>query len=390
MTKMMNYLLSIVIPTRNRECYCLKVVEQILEVTSELTEIVVQDNSDSNELSEVLQKKGIERLVVNHTQGQLSFTDNFSAALESATGRYVCMIGDDDGVLPVIEKVADWAYQNGIDAVIPGLNAVYIWPSQHPIVAHGENGYLCLSYLHDSIIVHDAKKALISLSHNGFQNYQKVPVPRLYHGLVSMNKLKFMMGGGIGGLTPDMYMSVALASKLSNVVSIGFPITVSGICPRSGSSASATGAHTGDLKNAPHFLGHQNYEWSNSVPSFYSVETIWADTAIHALADAGLMRLIDKKTLDVLYAILWNNYPQFRTEIRKTAIENHVPIFGVRLRACCIPAFRFLRRLLRRITRKPSDVQKFYGISDINSAVEIVMNNIKDTAQFFGSEIFSV
>lgn len=37
----MNYLLSIVIPTRNREEYCKKVVDQVLAATSELTEVVV-------------------------------------------------------------------------------------------------------------------------------------------------------------------------------------------------------------------------------------------------------------------------------------------------------------------------------------------------------------
>lgn len=191
----MNYLLSIVIPTRNREEYCKKVVDQVLAATSELTEVVGQDNSDNDVMANDLKGKEISRLIVNHVDGQISFTDNFTAALNLAHGKYVCMIGDDDGVLPCIETIAAFAYNNGIDAVVPGLNAVYIWPSEQPIVKKGENGYLCLSYVQSKVDMIDSKATLINLCNNGFQNYQKLAVPRLYHGLVSQKKLDIFRGG---------------------------------------------------------------------------------------------------------------------------------------------------------------------------------------------------
>ena len=45
-------LLSIIIPTKNRQVYCLKSIRQILGVVSKDVEIIVQYNSDDNSLSE--------------------------------------------------------------------------------------------------------------------------------------------------------------------------------------------------------------------------------------------------------------------------------------------------------------------------------------------------
>ena len=74
-----NYLLSIVIPTRNRQFYCNLVVRQVLSVTSENTQIIVQDNSDTDQLrNELRQFAKEERLIINYNSKRLSFTDNFT------------------------------------------------------------------------------------------------------------------------------------------------------------------------------------------------------------------------------------------------------------------------------------------------------------------------
>lgn len=43
----MDSLLSIVIPTRDREYYCIEAIKNILSYNNEDFELVVQDNSDS-------------------------------------------------------------------------------------------------------------------------------------------------------------------------------------------------------------------------------------------------------------------------------------------------------------------------------------------------------
>ena len=46
----MKYLLSVVIPTRNRQKYAIDSILQIQRVTDERVQIVVQDNSDDSSL----------------------------------------------------------------------------------------------------------------------------------------------------------------------------------------------------------------------------------------------------------------------------------------------------------------------------------------------------
>ena len=107
-------LLSIIIPTKNRQVYCLKSIRQILGVVSKDVEIIVQDNSDDNSLSEEFKSQEFEMVKYNYHSGVLSFVDNFSEAVSLCSGKYVCMIGDDDGVLPIIEKVTKYCDKKGL------------------------------------------------------------------------------------------------------------------------------------------------------------------------------------------------------------------------------------------------------------------------------------
>lgn len=135
----MNPLLSIVIPTRNRQVYCLAAVQQIVKLNLPSVEIVVQDNSDNDYLSYSLNTPQMNAVHVRYTYepGELSFVDNFSHGIENSCGEYVCMIGDDDGVLPSIHEVADYASRNNLDAVIPALNSVYFWPNNQRVIKTG-------------------------------------------------------------------------------------------------------------------------------------------------------------------------------------------------------------------------------------------------------------
>ena len=45
-----NFLLSVVIPTKNRENYASATVEQILNINDDRIQVVIQDNSDTRKL----------------------------------------------------------------------------------------------------------------------------------------------------------------------------------------------------------------------------------------------------------------------------------------------------------------------------------------------------
>ena len=373
---MSNYILSIIIPTKNRQFYCMKAIEEVINNTSNDVQLVIQDNSnDPHILSSFVSKLNNNRILYHHQKNVLSFVDNFSEAVSFSSGEYLCMIGDDDGVLKSIESAVIYAKNNDIDCYIPSQNAVYIWPNEKPIVPKAENGYLCLSYLHNRIVNVDTKKSLRMLLKQGFQDYQHLSVPRLYHGLVKreiLDSIKAKTGRFFGGLTPDMYMIVALSLMCKKVVFSKMPITISGICPQSGSSASATGKHTGKLAEAPHFIGQNNYIWSELVPAIYTVETIWADTGVHALLDFHQNELIKQFNKKRLLIYLIDKYPQFKNEYdlyqKKNVRINPLNICFFKI----LKSFLFIKKVFARIFRKKTDVIKHYGIQNIEEAAFIV------------------
>ena len=317
----MSYLLSIIIPTRNRTYYCLEAVKEILEVCNILKtkqiEIVIQDNSDTDSLKESILALNADNIKYNYTSKILSFVDNFSEAVSLATGEYLCMIGDDDGILPNILEEVYKAKEKNIHSIIPSLNAVYIWPMKDSIVANGDNGYLYTAYVNKESTIISTSDSLYKMLSNGGQNYQNCDMPRLYHGIIHrslIDKVYAKTNCYFGGLTPDIYMATALTFVCDKSIKLGYPITISGICTGSGSANSAQGKHTGELSDAPHFIGHDNYEWEDIVPQIYTVETIWADTALHAVRDFNAEKTNNFNVASLL-AHCYQKYPQFKKRL---------------------------------------------------------------------------
>src|SRR6266576_1177953 len=104
MTDNKSPLLSIVIPTKNRQYTCLYAIESVLLLNKEDIEIVIQDCSDSNILEkQIIDKCGTDTgISYEYVETKPSMTDNWNRAFERAKGIYKCGIGDDDAVLPDI------------------------------------------------------------------------------------------------------------------------------------------------------------------------------------------------------------------------------------------------------------------------------------------------
>ncbi len=375
-------LLSIVIPTKNRQKYCIEVIKHILSLNLKNTELVIQDNSDLPLLKDYIEKINDSRIVYNYSAGTISFVDNFSIAIELTNGKYVCMIGDDDTVLPNITEVVKYAYENKIEAILPRLVS-YFWPSDRPIKEIYRNGCLTTTkFKTPKYLSLEVEENLIKLVDNGFQDYQSLNIPRIYHGIVRkdiLDKIKDKTGSYFSGLTPDMYMSVCLACTVTNLYTYNNPITVSGICPTSGSSDSATGKHTGELKDAPHFRGHKSYNWIEKIPYIYTVETIWAESGMQALKDMNRQDLYERFDARRFIVKLSIMYPQFRD--RLLLLGNQ---YGLTKRNYIFEKIKYntgkYKNRLVQISKKilHNEVsQKIPCIENIKEATEIVYESLK-------------
>lgn len=322
-----NLLLSILIPTKNRVEYSIKVAKHILSYSNLTFELVLQDNGSSNQLElELIRAKLIDdtRLQYHYTNEDLSFVGNFSMGIERCSGEYVLILGDDDTINPNIFAVVEWASTHNIEAITPTLPLVYNWPSSG-VNAMKESGYLDVVNFNSSAFFYNTRHELVELLKNGCQNYLDYNLVKVYHGLVKKSRLdeiKNKLGFYIGGLSPDIYLSVSLSILINKVLVIDYPLTISGICNKSGSADSATGKHVGELSQAPHFKGHKSYNWNPRVPKFYSVETIWADSALAAITDMKEDALIQAFSISSISAYCYCTYPAFKNVMEQNIVDN--------------------------------------------------------------------
>lgn len=318
----MKPLLSIIIATKNRVPYCINTIETILSFSDNDFELIVQDNTDNLELCDFVNLNiSDQRLIYNYTPPPFSSIDNFNAALELASGEYVCLIGDDDGICSTIFDVVKWAKANDVDSICPKVFVDYYWPG-----AFNPNsiGYLTIPFFSKNIYRKDPQKEIQHLIADGIINYMRFNLPKFYHGLVKKScfeEIKAKNGFFIGGLSPDIYSAVSLSNIVKKHIILDFPITIAGACRVSTTVAGFTGGHSGKLKEAPHFRDRGNYVWDKQIPKYYSVTTIWAESALKAIHDNTILVDLDKLNLSRILAksILDtpNNYKLFYAETSK-------------------------------------------------------------------------
>lgn len=303
-------LLSILIATKNRQKYCFSAVESILSIKSQNIEVVVQDNSDDESLSLMLDKlKRDSRLIYQYTPPPFSSIDNFNAAISLANGEYVCLIGDDDGINPEIIEATLWAKENNIDALSCNVIANYRWEgtgAPDTLFTKMTGSTLTITHFEGKVYEADPEKSLLKLMKNGCTNYLEFDFPKLYHGIVRrkcLEEIKMKTDEYLKGLSPDIYSAICLACVVNRLVIIDYPLTIPGQCAQSTSiSEGQVKKHSKRLEDAPHFRDRGPYTWSPEVPRIYCVQTIWADSGFAALREMKRQDLIDKFDRYSLYA----------------------------------------------------------------------------------------
>lgn len=315
-------LLTIVIPTRNRSEYAKSAIRSILEIEDDRLELVVHDNNDNNELGQYLKKNITDkRLCYAHDSSEMSTVHNFNASMKLVTGEYVCFIGDDDGVNPEIVKIAKWLSTESIDCLAADLKSFYMWPdtNRHSNTTHNTlAGTLRIMPFSGKITTFDPEIQIKKLLKNGGLYYLEYGLPRAYHGIVKKDVFDLVneqTGSYFGGLSADIYASLALACVCKKVVKIDYPLTIPGKCGPAQETHHTTKARKLDMENAPHFRGRGEYEWDDRIPWIYSGETIWVESAVNALREMSRTDLIDRFSIENLCAYLFVNQRDQREKI---------------------------------------------------------------------------
>ncbi|MBH3466868.1 glycosyltransferase [Pseudomonas carnis] len=278
-------ILSVIIPTHNRARYAIPSIRSILDLSEEI-QVVVCDSSPVDEISEAF--KGLypeTRLkLVRSTEG-ISVVDNFNLGLQSADGDYLVFIGDDDFVAKEIIDVAHWAKKHDVDALKFNFPALYYWDDfKHSTRGDSYFGTLHMSPFTGDVVRHDVK-ASVNYALDNFGG-GVFGMPRAYAGMISntlAKRIEGKYGALFGGVSPDIYSSLLIATESTSCVLVDYPVIVPGASGQSTSGKSVTGGHYGALRDNAHIAPFKNLVWDARIPEFYSVPTVWSYSLLKAV-----------------------------------------------------------------------------------------------------------
>jgi glycosyltransferase involved in cell wall biosynthesis len=302
----MQPLLSIVIPTKNRYEYLIILLQELLRSKNNAFEIIVQDNSDNNSnfLTFIKTIKD-NRLFYNHTTEWLSVCDNCNKGVALTKGEFVCMIGDDDGILVEQSiKFCERMKANGIDAVL--INACsYVWPDViHAIWGNTLSGKLEMTKYTGNIININLERELNAVLAEG-AGFGMGKLPRVYHGIISKSVLTNLWnksGSYFPGPSPDMSNAIGLIPFTKKAVQLDFPLVISGHGAKSTGGQAQRKEHHGLIEKQSFLPKDTVNKWDHKIPYFWSGHTIWAESARRALNASGQEIKTNEINYDYLYA----------------------------------------------------------------------------------------
>ena len=294
MSSISPFLLSIVIPTRNR-FDCASACIAAASIAAPNAQIVIAASRDGNELADHVAGLQVStgRIDYRRSPKDANVVENFEFALTHCEGDYVIFTGDDDLVGPQIEEVAAWAKQGGVDAVVPYGNrfgVAYYWPgvdSKYFGAAYSGKVFVWSATGRANEV--DPQLELRRAERHVGRGLSLLP--RIYHGLVRRETLmeaKSRFGALFGGVSPDIYSAILIAMVARRVVHLDFPFFIPGASPRSEAGSGAARTDRVPFDESPYLKRFKGLRWNPLMPRFFSPYTVWGYSMVEGMQVAGL------------------------------------------------------------------------------------------------------
>ncbi len=310
------YLLSVVIPTKNRYEYLKECLKSLVELGSDKIEIIVQDNTLQNdEIISFIEALNWKHIKYYHSTAELSQTENSDLAVCHATGEYCTYLGDDDALCQSALDAAEYLKRNHIPACVNDV-ATYHWPDV--VFAHGTKP--ALSFDNGSCVVRELnpQKIMDDFLSWGCQDIKFLP--RIYHGIIHrsvLEKIRERTGSYFPGPSPDMANAVSALLLVQKYVYISLPLILSGYSYKSAGGMGLRGAHSGSLSAVRQLPANAEAEWSPRIPKVWLGYTVWPESAEKALIRMNRAELIDRINYHAMYAKIFLKYPDYRKMVLK-------------------------------------------------------------------------
>lgn len=278
----MDYLISIVVATKDRYAYLQSFVEYVLTFAIEGgVELIIHDNTADNSAFLTYLERLDSRIVkYYHVAEQIPVSENADRGVSYASGEYICFMGDDDLLSKYIVDFVRYMKENGIEAAIFN-RAEYRWPGMH-YVAHAFPSLTIPKY-NGKITMLSPEKERRKVLKNGGVGLGRLP--KAYQGVVKksrMDQVRAATGSCFPAASPDMANAIALSYCVEKYVLCNIPLISNGQCPKSVGGVS--GRHgTGNLNEVPFLPKDIVEQWNPRIPKIWTGTTIWAQSACEAI-----------------------------------------------------------------------------------------------------------
>lgn len=277
-------IVSFVIPTFNRSQYCISLIKSIKYITGEFEVIISDNSSDKNLLNYINNNLIDKRIVYKYTSKKLNMTENLNRAISFSMGHYVCCLGDDDTIMPNCVHYLNEFKKKGIDIISPKITINYCWPdfsSKYFKKAHQSRLYYRFS--NPYLIRKSSSESYQNALKNCFQGTENLP--KLYHGFVKREFLENIYsktGQYLFGSSPDVSAAVLVSYNTKFYFETNIPMTIPGASSASNTGRAANKRHFGKLEDESQTKDFIK-TWPELLPKIFTVETVWAHSAIHSL-----------------------------------------------------------------------------------------------------------
>lgn len=213
---------SIVIPTRERADTLRYTLRTCLAQEFDSYEIVVCDNCGSTATKETVESFESRKIKYIRSDRPLSMSENWELAVSHASGEYVIVIGDDDGLLlHALCEVDHLLQMLGVKA-LRWERVYYSWPNI-PVVKHANR--LNIPLVRESSILR-AHKVIPKVA-NMRMDYTMLPM--LYNSAIHQDLIALLRRKTervFGASAPDVYSGFAFAYLVRSYASVGRPMSI--------------------------------------------------------------------------------------------------------------------------------------------------------------------
>lgn len=366
----MSYLVSVVVPTKNRYKYLKELIKLIDSFKLEELELVIHDNSDDNsEILSYLKDVSNENIKYYYTTEHLTMSTNADAAIRKAQGEYICYIGDDDGVCRNIIDCVKWMKMHDIDAVRTGT-VTYYYNEDLETLSH-----LSIKKSNFKVRRVDPIVRVNQLIRRGMI-LSDTKIPMVYQAIVKKTVLDqiYNIGGThFPGVVPDISGGVCLCFVLNRYFEIDIPVVINGLSSNAGGGVFKINRDgVLPLEEVTFITKESRDKWNSRLPRLWYGSSVWTDAGIKALEYMNRTDLINNVNFEYSYARAIRFYPWLIKKVAKFSNK--------KVKLC----FMILRQIVSRYTkallnRLPIG-KKFIvarGLSGIINCEQFISSNLK-------------